>query len=183
MDSFHLCSFFGRYGRVVDLNRIYDKKTGEAKGFAFIAYEDQRSTILAVDNLNGATVRPPSPLCPLCALPLLLSFSLAFPISRSLSSPSLHSLLSLSPSPSLPPLSLPLFLPSLSLGYQLCSFNSSYYFYFRLQEERYGSTMSAITNLPKMMTKKKKIRRMIQIRKRRRQNAKNESKREGNEKK
>ena len=45
-----------RYGRVVDLNRIYDKKTGEPRGFAFIAYEDQRSTTLAVDNLNGATV-------------------------------------------------------------------------------------------------------------------------------
>lgn len=42
----------------MDLNRIYDKKTGEPKGFAFIAYEDQRSTILAVDNLTGAEVLP-----------------------------------------------------------------------------------------------------------------------------
>ncbi len=31
-----------------------DKTTGKSKGFAFLAYEDQRSTVLAVDNLNGA---------------------------------------------------------------------------------------------------------------------------------
>ncbi|KAI3898957.1 hypothetical protein MKW92_011970 [Papaver armeniacum] len=30
--------------------------TGKSKGFCFLAYEDQRSTNLAVDNLNGATV-------------------------------------------------------------------------------------------------------------------------------
>ena len=33
-----------------------DKETGKQKGFAFLMYEDQRSTILAVDNLNGAKV-------------------------------------------------------------------------------------------------------------------------------
>jgi len=33
-----------------------DKDTGARKGFAFLMYEDQRSTILAVDNLNGAKV-------------------------------------------------------------------------------------------------------------------------------
>lgn len=33
-----------------------DKETGKQKGFAFVMYEDQRSTILAVDNLNGAQV-------------------------------------------------------------------------------------------------------------------------------
>lgn len=33
-----------------------DKETGKARGFAFLMYEDQRSTILAVDNLNGAKV-------------------------------------------------------------------------------------------------------------------------------
>lgn len=30
-----------------------DKKTGKFKGFAWLAYEDQRSTVLAVDNFNG----------------------------------------------------------------------------------------------------------------------------------
>lgn len=33
-----------------------DKETGKPRGFAFLMYEDQRSTVLAVDNLNGAKV-------------------------------------------------------------------------------------------------------------------------------
>ena len=33
-----------------------DKETGKPRGFAFLMYENQRSTVLAVDNLNGATV-------------------------------------------------------------------------------------------------------------------------------
>lgn len=35
---------------------VRDKETGKSKGFAFLKYEDQRSTDLAVDNLGGATV-------------------------------------------------------------------------------------------------------------------------------
>ena len=45
-----------RYGEVMDVNLPRDKNTGKTKGFGFIMYEDQRSTILAVDNLNGAKV-------------------------------------------------------------------------------------------------------------------------------
>lgn len=30
-----------------------DRETGKSKGFAFIKYADQRSTVLAVDNFNG----------------------------------------------------------------------------------------------------------------------------------
>lgn len=37
-----------RYGEVVDVNLVRDKGTGKSKGFAFLAYEDQRSTNLAV---------------------------------------------------------------------------------------------------------------------------------------
>ena len=53
-----LCSFlpFVRYGEIVNINLVRDKDTGKSKGFAFVCYEDQRSTILAVDNLNGAKV-------------------------------------------------------------------------------------------------------------------------------
>lgn len=40
----------------MDLNMPRDKETGKTKGFGFLMYEDQRSTILAVDNLNGAKV-------------------------------------------------------------------------------------------------------------------------------
>lgn len=45
-----------RYGEVVNINLVRDKKTGKSKGFCFICYEDQRSTILAVDNFNGIKV-------------------------------------------------------------------------------------------------------------------------------
>lgn len=40
----------------MDLNLCRDKTTGKSMGFAFVAYEDQRSTNLAVDNLSGAKV-------------------------------------------------------------------------------------------------------------------------------
>jgi RNA-binding motif X-linked protein 2 len=33
-----------------------DKETGKPRGFAFVMYEDQRSTVLAVDNMNGGKV-------------------------------------------------------------------------------------------------------------------------------
>lgn len=38
------------------VNLVRDKETGKSRGFAFLKYEDQRSTDLAVDNLGGATV-------------------------------------------------------------------------------------------------------------------------------
>ena len=44
---------FSQYGEIVHINLIRDQKTGKSKGFGFICYEDQLSTILAVDNLNG----------------------------------------------------------------------------------------------------------------------------------
>ncbi|KAI8646166.1 hypothetical protein BD408DRAFT_474139 [Parasitella parasitica] len=47
---------FSQYGEIIHVELIRDRKTGKSKGFAFLQYEDQRSTILAVDNLNGATV-------------------------------------------------------------------------------------------------------------------------------
>ena len=45
-----------QFGEVVDCRIVRDKETGKSKGFGFICYEDQRSTILAVDNLNGANL-------------------------------------------------------------------------------------------------------------------------------
>lgn len=49
-------ALFSRYGEIIHVELIRDQKTGKSKGFAFLQYEDQRSTVLAVDNLNGATV-------------------------------------------------------------------------------------------------------------------------------
>ena len=45
-----------RYGEILNLDMPRDKQTGKARGFVFLQYEDQRSTVLAVDNLNGAKV-------------------------------------------------------------------------------------------------------------------------------
>lgn len=42
-----------RYGEPVNINLVREKDSGKSKGFCFLCYEDQRSTDLAVDNLNG----------------------------------------------------------------------------------------------------------------------------------
>ncbi|KAL1513740.1 hypothetical protein ABEB36_003110 [Hypothenemus hampei] len=47
---------FSQYGEVVNINLIRAKDTGKSKGFCFLCYEDQRSTILAVDNFNGIKI-------------------------------------------------------------------------------------------------------------------------------
>ena len=47
---------FSQYGEIVDCRIVRDKKTGKSKGYGYICYEDQRSTILAVDNLNGIKI-------------------------------------------------------------------------------------------------------------------------------
>ena len=51
-----IIAIFSQYGEPVHVHLIRDKDTGKSKGFAFLKYEDQRSTDLAVDNLGGATV-------------------------------------------------------------------------------------------------------------------------------
>ncbi|EUD67359.1 hypothetical protein C922_02065 [Plasmodium inui San Antonio 1] len=44
---------FSQFGEPIDVNLVRDKETGKSKGYCFLAYEDQRSTVLAVDNFNG----------------------------------------------------------------------------------------------------------------------------------
>jgi len=51
-----IIAIFSQYGEIVNLNLVRDKATGKSKGFAFVCYEDQRSTVLAVDNFNGIKV-------------------------------------------------------------------------------------------------------------------------------
>lgn len=51
-----LLTIFSQYGEPTYLNLVRDKETGKSKGFAFLKYEDQRSTDLAVDNLGGSVV-------------------------------------------------------------------------------------------------------------------------------
>jgi len=57
-------TMFSQFGEVVDLHMPRRKSLvpdalGARMGFAFLAYEDQRSTILAVDNMNGWEMRLP----------------------------------------------------------------------------------------------------------------------------
>ncbi|CCU76740.1 RNA binding domain protein [Blumeria hordei DH14] len=49
-------TIFSQYGEPTYINLIRDKETGKSRGFAFLKYEDQRSTDLAVDNLGGAVI-------------------------------------------------------------------------------------------------------------------------------
>uniref|UniRef100_A0A915KGH7 RRM domain-containing protein n=1 Tax=Romanomermis culicivorax TaxID=13658 RepID=A0A915KGH7_ROMCU len=51
-----LIAVFSQYGEIVNINLIRDKQTGKSRGFGFLCYEDQRSTNLAVDNLNGIKI-------------------------------------------------------------------------------------------------------------------------------
>ncbi|KAK0541515.1 RNA-binding protein Cwf29 [Tilletia horrida] len=49
-------TIFSQFGEVMDINMPREKDTGKRRGFGFLMYEDQRSTVLAVDNLNGADI-------------------------------------------------------------------------------------------------------------------------------
>ncbi|KAF8908326.1 hypothetical protein CPB85DRAFT_1195064, partial [Mucidula mucida] len=49
-------TIMSQFGEISNINLPRNKETGAPRGFAFIMYADQRSTILAVDNLNGASV-------------------------------------------------------------------------------------------------------------------------------
>ncbi len=51
-----IIAVFSQYGEIVNINLIRDKATGKSKGFGFLCYENQKSTILAVDNFNAIKV-------------------------------------------------------------------------------------------------------------------------------
>src|SRR5271154_1060169 len=51
-----IVTIFSQFGNPTHVNLVRDKETGKSRGFAFLKYEDQRSTDLAVDNLGGAVI-------------------------------------------------------------------------------------------------------------------------------
>ncbi len=51
-----ILAIFSQFGEINQINLIRHQDTGKSKGYAFLKYEDQRSTVLAVDNLSGAEV-------------------------------------------------------------------------------------------------------------------------------
>uniref|UniRef100_A0A6V7I1Q5 RRM domain-containing protein n=1 Tax=Bracon brevicornis TaxID=1563983 RepID=A0A6V7I1Q5_9HYME len=51
-----IITIFSQYGEPVNINLVRDKDSGKSKGYGFLCYEDQRSTVLAVDNFNGVKI-------------------------------------------------------------------------------------------------------------------------------
>ena len=51
-----ILAFMSQWGEIEDINLCREKGTNKSLGFCFVKYEDQRSTILAVDNFNGITL-------------------------------------------------------------------------------------------------------------------------------
>ena len=47
---------FSQFGEIVDVNLIRDKDTNRKKGFGYVGYMDNRSTDIAVDNMNGSVL-------------------------------------------------------------------------------------------------------------------------------
>ena len=51
-----ILTVFAQYGRIKKINLMRDKETQKSKGFAFISYENPKSSVLAVDNFDGIEV-------------------------------------------------------------------------------------------------------------------------------
>ncbi|CCH63177.1 hypothetical protein TBLA_0J01830 [Henningerozyma blattae CBS 6284] len=51
-----ILTVFSQFGNPIDLKLIRNKQTNHSMGFAYLKYEDSRSCILAIDNLNGSKV-------------------------------------------------------------------------------------------------------------------------------
>ena len=51
-----IVTVLSQFGEIFDVNLIKNRQTGESKGIAFVGFEDQRSTDLVVDNLNGVSI-------------------------------------------------------------------------------------------------------------------------------
>jgi len=44
---------FSQFGDIVDINMARDKDSGKSLGFCFLAFQNQKSTIIAIDNMIG----------------------------------------------------------------------------------------------------------------------------------
>ena len=56
MNEGDVATVFSQFGEVTDVRLARDSKTGEPRGFCYLAYEDQRSTVLAIDGFNGRSI-------------------------------------------------------------------------------------------------------------------------------
>lgn len=48
-----IIAVMSQFGEIEDIYLKRDPDTGKSKGFAFVKYANQKSTVLAVDNLTG----------------------------------------------------------------------------------------------------------------------------------
>lgn len=51
-----LVILFSQYGNPTHVVITRDKTSGKSKGYGFVKYEDQRSSVLAIDNFNGIKI-------------------------------------------------------------------------------------------------------------------------------
>jgi len=51
-----IITLFSQYGYIKDINLVRNKKSGKSQGYAFLAYEQIPSAVLAVDNFNGIKI-------------------------------------------------------------------------------------------------------------------------------
>eukprot|EP00470_Lotharella_oceanica_P010503 CAMPEP_0170200212 /NCGR_PEP_ID=MMETSP0040_2-20121228/69752_1 /TAXON_ID=641309 /ORGANISM="Lotharella oceanica, Strain CCMP622" /LENGTH=322 /DNA_ID=CAMNT_0010450389 /DNA_START=65 /DNA_END=1031 /DNA_ORIENTATION=- len=56
MENEDVAEMLEEWGPIADIRLIRDKKTTLSKGFGFVRYEDWRSGVMAIDNLNGFEV-------------------------------------------------------------------------------------------------------------------------------
>lgn len=49
-------TIFSQYGIPTHINLVRDRDSGKSRGFCYLKYEDYRSCVLAIDNLNGVSV-------------------------------------------------------------------------------------------------------------------------------
>lgn len=57
INEMDIIKIFSQYGIPTHLNLIKDRETGKSRGFGYLKYEDYRSCVLAIDNLNGIPIR------------------------------------------------------------------------------------------------------------------------------
>lgn len=51
-----LLVMFSQWGEIADVHLARDSDTGKSKGWAYIAYANQKSTVLCIDNFNGIKI-------------------------------------------------------------------------------------------------------------------------------
>jgi len=57
VDESDIATVFSQFGEVMKVNLAKELGTGKSKGYAFLAYENPKSAILAVDNFDGIEVK------------------------------------------------------------------------------------------------------------------------------